>query len=381
MSTWRERGESRWTGRQPKQKTRVRLYQVKEVPSRRVSETLKFHRRQTALGPEEAMSLGTTSSSLTVGLMLILCIHRSFGVPTFRKERAIRLDPELGNRQHEENQSFQYDHEAFLGKEDAKTFDQLSPQESQERLGKIVDRIDDDKDGFITTEELKNWIKRVQKRYIFENVAKVWKDYDLNKDNKISWEEYKQASYGYYLEHSKEFQDVTEQHNFKKMLPRDERRFKQADLDGDLEATREEFTAFLHPEEFEHMKDIVVLETLEDIDKNEDGFVDQDEYIADMFAHEDGGPEPDWVVTEREQFADFRDLNKDGKMDKEEIRHWILPKDYDHAQAEARHLVYESDADKDQKLTKQEILDNWNMFVGSQATNYGEDLTKNHDEL
>lgn len=43
------------------------------------------------------------------------------------------------------------------------------------------------------------------------------------------------------------------------MLPRDERRFKTADVDGDLAATREEFTAFLHPEEFEHMKNIVVL--------------------------------------------------------------------------------------------------------------------------
>lgn len=65
-----------------------------------------------------------------------------------------------------------------------------------------------------------------------------------------------------------------------------------------------------------------------------------------MFAHEDGGPEPDWIKTEREQFADFRDLNKDGKMDLDEIRHWIMPQDYDHAQAEARHLVYESDQDK-----------------------------------
>lgn len=36
---------------------------------------------------------------------------------------------------------------------------------------------------------------------------------------------------------------------------------------------------------------------------------------------------------------------------------------------------------QDQMLTKEEILENWNMFVGSQATNYGEDLTKNHDEL
>ena len=64
---------------------------------------------------------------------------------------------------------------------------------------KIVDRIDSDGDGFVTTEELKTWIKRVQRRYIYDNVAKVWKDYDRDKDDKISWEEYKQATYGYYL--------------------------------------------------------------------------------------------------------------------------------------------------------------------------------------
>lgn len=64
---------------------------------------------------------------------------------------------------------------------------------------KIVDRIDSDGDGLVTTEELKVWIKRVQKRYIYDNVAKVWKDYDRDKDEKISWEEYKQATYGYYL--------------------------------------------------------------------------------------------------------------------------------------------------------------------------------------
>ncbi|XP_035302203.1 reticulocalbin-1 isoform X2 [Cricetulus griseus] len=317
---------------------------------------------------------------LALGLLLALALTLR-AKPTVRKERVVRPDSELGERPPEDNQSFQYDHEAFLGKEDSKTFDQLSPDESKERLGKIVDRIDSDGDGLVTTEELKVWIKRVQKRYIYDNVAKVWKDYDRDKDERISWEEYKQATYGYYLGNPTEFQDSSDHHTFKKMLPRDERRFKASDLDGDLTATREEFTAFLHPEEFEHMKEIVVLETLEDIDKNGDGFVDQDEYIADMFSHEDNGPEPDWVLSEREQFNDFRDLNKDGKLDKDEIRHWILPQDYDHAQAEARHLVYESDKNKDEMLTKEEILDNWNMFVGSQATNYGEDLTKNHDEL
>ncbi|MEQ2180816.1 calcineurin inhibitor, partial [Goodea atripinnis] len=124
---------------------------------------------------------------------------------------------------------------------------------------KIVDRIDGDADGYIATDELKAWIKRVQKRYVYENVAKVWVDYDLNKDNKISWDEYKQATYGYYLANPEEFEDATDQFSFKKMLPRDERRFKAADLNGDLAAEKEEFTAFLHPEEFEHMKDIVVL--------------------------------------------------------------------------------------------------------------------------
>ncbi|XP_026643593.1 reticulocalbin-1 isoform X2 [Microtus ochrogaster] len=216
---------------------------------------------------------------LALGLLLALALTLR-AKPTVRKERVVRPDSELGERPAEDNQSFQYDHEAFLGKEDSKTFDQLSPEESKERLGKIVDRIDSDGDGLVTTEELKVWIKRVQKRYIYDNVAKVWKDYDRDKDEKISWEEYKQATYGYYLGNPAEFQDSSDHLTFKKMLPRDERRFKASDLDGDLTATREEFTAFLHPEEFEHMKEIVVLETLEDIDKNGDGFVDQDEYIV-----------------------------------------------------------------------------------------------------
>ncbi|NWR29311.1 RCN1 protein, partial [Tachuris rubrigastra] len=126
-------------------------------------------------------------------LPALLLAAGALGKPTARQERA------RPGAQHEDRTGFQYDHEAFLGKEEARSFDQLSPEESRERLGKIVDRIDDNKDGYLTTEELKTWIKRVQKRYIYENMAKVWKDYDLNKDNKIAWEEYKQATYGYYL--------------------------------------------------------------------------------------------------------------------------------------------------------------------------------------
>lgn len=75
------------------------------------------------------------SSCSLLLLLVLLGLRGSRGVPTLRKERAVHPEPELSERQHEDNQSFQYDHEAFLGKEDAKTFDQLTPEESKERLG------------------------------------------------------------------------------------------------------------------------------------------------------------------------------------------------------------------------------------------------------
>lgn len=67
-------------------------------------------------------------------------------------------------------------------------------------------------------------------------------------------------------------------------------------------------------------------------------------------------------------------------MDNEEVKDWIIPPDFDHAEAEARHLIYEADSDVDEKLTKEEILEKYDLFVGSQATDFGEALTR-HDEF
>ena len=94
----------------------------------------------------------------------------------------------------------------------------------------------------------------------------------------------------------------------------------------------------------------------------------------------DESTEPDWVKTEREAFKNDRDENGDGFMDAEEVKKWILPTDYDHVEAEAKHLIYESDSDGDTQLTKDEILDKYDLFVGSQATDFGEALTR-HDEF
>ncbi|XP_053300033.1 reticulocalbin-3 isoform X1 [Pleuronectes platessa] len=311
--------------------------------------------------------------------LVSLCILAAVAFAVPAQEKRIHHHADLSDHVHKDDHGFQYDHEAFLGKEEAKTFDQLTPDESKDRLAKIVDRIDTDKNGFVNHAELHYWIKHRQRRYIEENVNKNWNDYDQNQDGKIAWEEYKNTTYGYYLD--EEFDDVEDKATYKSMLRRDERRFKTADRDGDDIATREEFTAFLHPEEFDYMKELVVKETVEDIDKNGDGKINLNEYIGDMYTPENGESEPEWIQTERKHFAEFRDANKDGYLDDDEVAEWILPREVDHADNEAKHLIHDTDTDKDEKITKKEILANWNMFVGSQATNYGEDLTKRHDEL
>ncbi|NWI11959.1 RCN3 protein, partial [Crypturellus soui] len=102
---------------------------------------------------------------------------------------------------------------------------------------------------------------------------------------------------------------------------------------------------------------------------------------ADLHTPEPGQPEPEWVRTEREQFSRYRDLDGDGRLDAAEVAHWLRPPAADPDELEAKHLVHEADSDKDGALSADEILSHWDLFVGSQATSYGHDLTRPHDEL
>lgn len=88
-------------------------------------------------------------------------------------------------------------------------------------------------------------------------------------------------------------------------------------------------------------------------------------------ATDDDSEEPDWVRHERETFKTFRDKDGDGSLNNDEVKDWIIPQDFDHAEAESKHLIYEADSDSDEKLTKEEILNKYDVFVGSQATDFG----------
>ncbi|XP_043792315.1 calumenin [Apis laboriosa] len=297
------------------------------------------------------------------------------------KPRVINKEP--NNEEHYVNSQHNpaYDHEVFLG-EEAKTFDQLTPEESTRRLGIIVDKIDKDNDGYVTGEELKDWILYSQRRYIRNNIEHQWKSHNPEEKEKLPWTEYLAMVYGDMDEQEAENHEKPKDNTFSyaAMLKKDRRRWTAADLDGDDALTKEEFAAFLHVEEADHTKDIVVLETMEDIDKDGDGKISLSEYIGDVYDGAEGEEEPEWVKNEKEQFSMYRDKDGDGFLDLEEVKTWIIPADFDHAEAESRHLIFEADTDADQKLTKDEILKKYDIFVGSQATDFGEALTR-HDEF
>ena len=55
---------------------------------------------------------------------------------------------------------------------------------------------------------------------------------------------------------------------------------KGADEDKDNLLNIDEFKAFLHPEEYDHMRDIVIDEAFQDMDKNGDQLITLEEYIG-----------------------------------------------------------------------------------------------------
>lgn len=81
---------------------------------------------------------------------------------------------------------------------------------------------------------------------------------------------------------------------------------------------------------------------------------------------------------EKEHFDTEYDKDGDGFLAGDEIVSWLIPDDQGTAAAEATHLIKQSDDDKDGKLSFDELAAHHDVFVGSEATDYGSQLK---DEL
>lgn len=142
----------------------------------------------------------------------------------------------------------------------------------------IVGKIDKNEDGFVDLSELKAWIQFTQRRYIDDDVDRQWKSHNPENNDTIDWNSYKTNVYGFMDDMDpKDLEKEDSGFSYKSMLTRDHRRWSVADQDSDGKLTRAEFTDFLHPEESKLMRDVVVSETVEDIDKDHDGKISVEE--------------------------------------------------------------------------------------------------------
>lgn len=262
-----------------------------------------------------------------------------------------------------------FDHEAILGSHaEAEEFDHLPPEEAKKRLKILLQKMDRNNDKNIDRKELKAWILRSFSLLSEEEAKERMEDVDTNQDGFISWEEHKNDAF-----------DTNEEMENSNIIEDDQTIWNTADINKDGLLDLKEYTVFTHPEEHPTMLPIFLEQTLRDKDKNKDGAIDFQEFAERGEEHD-----KKWLLEQKDSFDNDYDKDHDGKLTGNEILSWIVPSNDEIADDEVDHLFGETDDDHDELLSFEEILEHYETFVGSEATDYGDILNKMHhfdDEL
>ncbi|XP_039587836.1 reticulocalbin-2 [Passer montanus] len=258
--------------------------------------------------------------------------------------------------------------------EEAEEYARLSPEEQQRRLKNIVKKIDADADGLLSEDELSSWIQQSFKHYVTQEAKQHFSDYDKDGDGLVSWKEYNLQMYDREIDFDENtVLEDQEEESFRQ----EKKRFEKANRDDVPALNVDEYIAFEHPEEVEYMTDFVIQEALEEHDKDGDGFVSLEEFLGDYRRDPTAREDPEWILVEKDRFVNDYDKDHDGKLNPQELLSWIVPNNQGIAQEEALHLIEEMDLNDDKKLSEAEILKNQDLFLNSEATDYGRQL---HDE-
>lgn len=337
------------------------------------------------------VQLGANSHYLTRNLVQYLCFytvliqssyketHKTFPLPNDHLSQ--RDGSELG-------QAGLFDTFAFTA----------STDESKLKLALLVDdKIDRNKDGLVQLDELVNWIRECQNKYEQEDIDRHWRSFgkkvEEDETSVLNWDEYTKKEYEHMQSLTKHSSDPDKISQLKKsqdkLIQKDLRKWESADVNSDGKLSKKEFKSFVYPEHFPHMHKLVVEEKFEHIDRNRDELVSMDEFLANLSpgaAHYDPRKREEWLQDERFKFRNHLDINHDNFLDRSELSTWISQTELiDHSVAEAKHLMQNSDSNRDHRLTKEEILAAYDEFVNSHATDFGEALRSHeeakHDEL
>lgn len=311
------------------------------------------------------------------------------------------------------------------------------PEYIKRELKEVISReVDADKDGQVSYEELKKYLAVLHEKNIEYNVNKQWvvyspqihevfswEGYEPEKREVLTWDHYFNQTYPELVgvdlgipivreqdtasilsleeaeakkgEEEKRRIEREKQENevdphlkmLKQMVRRADARWKLADENGDTLLTKDEFKHLLHPDEgHEGLKELFVQEATEDMDLDKDNKICLDEFMKHLqvLASDQERQDLNWLSSQQENFGRFLDKNKDGVLDGEEIKNWLVPAKSIKHETEAKRLLDIGDANDDHKISMAELLEHYEHYLSLLPAEYwssADDVEDNSDQI
>jgi len=241
----------------------------------------------------------------------------------------------------------QWSDEPQEGFEDLNEGDILSP----EQLRKLHIKMDADANRKLSLDEVLDFIFDTRKSAAVKESKRALTELDGDKDGKVSMEELWKDSTSVDGGAGLDGQETGSHDAYRDL---EEKKFKMADgnQDGLLDET--ELAAFLHPDVYDHVLQVLAQHTMEEKDHDKDGFLTFDEFWKPATDPSDS-ENPEVLPAEDADLQMFKKLDKDGsdQLDLKEMLAW--ESGHIHTVEAMKKFVQMADQDKDQHLDLREL--------------------------
>jgi len=222
----------------------------------------------------------------------------------------------------------------------------ISTNELKQRLEEFFPSLDLDSNGLVSHKEFLLLTFRGLNAFDEEDAAYAFSLIDHDRDNKISWDEFLTENYG---DSPKEWEKT----GFAEMKDLEKIRFQTADQDRDGLVELAEYCLFRNPSKSQDFLQKVLRNAMLAEDTDMDGKISRKEFKGSNF--------------------DLLDCNHNGYISgSNELEFWISPQNLEDAIKEANEIFDDCDSNSDRNFSLDEVLEHWDEFVDSAATQYGQ---------
>ncbi|OWA53428.1 putative 45 kDa calcium-binding protein [Hypsibius exemplaris] len=226
-------------------------------------------------------------------------------------------------------------------------------------------KADANSDKLLTSEEIETWIVDRTQEHLNggeEELAKMFVEADKDQSGYASWEEF-----------ALWFRRHPAQHG-KTSLEDHKEEWGVADSNHDKMLDRHEFLCFRHPELCKETLRQLTQDVIKNLDKNSDGKLTEDEYIAPPPGQVEEGFQDyeDKFKDQRKREFAVVDKDKNGIATEDELNVFLDPRNHIHAKTEAEELIDAADDNDDGRLSLEEVMKHKDLFEQSKLMDVGE---------